>query len=445
MMGKSFDEAFGGLLLRLRGLPALASADRGIASLGTAGVAHSRKQMLLACALVIVVAGFAWALWPKPVGVDVVVVSAGPMTVTVDEEGKTRIKDVFVVSAPIAGKVLRSPLLAGDLVERHRTVVAVIEPSTPPFLDARSRLEAEAHVKAAEAATALAEAELKQARSEAEFAERELVRARALSRNATVPARTVEKAELDAAVRRAAVTKAEASVAVRQRELESARARLVGPGDQGTLLPDASCCLEVRAPASGRVLKVLQTSEQVVQTGAALVEIGDPRTLEIVVELLSTDAVKVREGARAEIDGWGGRERIQARVRRIESSGFTKVSALGIEEQRVRVVLDLDSEATATTTLGHEFRVFVRIEQWSSEKALAVPIGALFRRDGKWAVFKVADRRAVLVPVEVGNRNGQAAEITAGLKAGDWVVMHPSDRVADGVRIAERQVEPPGR
>ncbi len=170
------------------------------------------------------------------------------------------------------------------------------------------------------------------------------------------------------------------------------------PETRVTLLPDASCCLEVRAPASGRVLKVLQTSEQVVQTGAALVEIGDPRKLEIVVELLSTDAVKIREGARAEIDGWGGRERLEARVRRIESSGFTKISALGIEEQRVRVVLDLVAEAAPATTLGHDFRVFVRIEQWSSDKALTVPIGALFRRDGKWAVFKVADRRASLGP-----------------------------------------------
>lgn len=385
-------------------------------------------------------AAAAWALWPKPVPVDLAAAIRAPMTVTVDEEGKTRIKDVFVVSAPIAGTMRRSPLLAGDIVEREKTIVAAIQPAVPPFLDFRTRAEQAAREKAAEAAVLLAEAELAQARSEFVFAESEFARAAALLKTNVIGHRAHEKAQIDLAVRKAAVAKAEANVAIRRREHESARARLLGPeDDKAAGVLDADCCLEVRSPESGRVLKVLATSEQVLQIGAPLVEIGDPRALEIVVELQSTDAVKVREGALAEIDGWGGTAKLAARVRRIESAAFTKVSALGIEEQRVRVVLDLlPDPPLGGDVLGHEFRVFVRIRQWETTSALTVPVGALFRHDGRWAVFRHEHGRAALVPVEVGHRNPDVAEVLAGLAAGDQVVLHPSDRVANGVTVAQR-------
>ncbi len=395
----------------------------------------------IASAIAVVVL-LGWMIWPKPVPVDIAVISKGPMTVTVEDEGKTRIKDVFVVSAPVAGKMLRSPLLAGDKVEKNKTIVAVIEPVSPPFLDFRTRLEAAAQVKAAEAGVALAEAELVQARSELSFAQSELTRTEALARTNNVALRSLEKAKIDAAVRKAAVAKAEANLAVRRRELESARARLVGPEDApGTTASDGACCLEVRSPESGRVLKVVATSEQVVASGTPLVEIGDPRKLEIVVDLLSSDAVKVREGAKASIESWGGPETLAAHVRRVETAGFTKVSALGIEEQRVRVILDLDPGQPAAEGLGHEFRVFVRIQEWEATDAVRVPLGALFRHNDKWAVFRMTNDRAQLVDVGIGRRNSDVAQVTSGLRPDDRVIMHPSDRISAGVRVRLRTVE----
>lgn len=431
-------------MLPLTLLSAAAPTGHSVADAEPAG-RRMRRTLLRALGIAVVLGGVAlaaWALWPRPVPVDVATVVRGPMVVSIDEEGKTRIKDVFVVSAPVAGTMRRTPLLAGDVVEREKTIVAAIQPAAPPFLDFRARVEAAAHLKAAEAAVLLAEAELAQARSEQTFAESELARAAALLKTNVIAARAHEKAVIDLAVRKAAVAKAEANVVVRRREQESARARLLGPDDDkaaGVL--DADCCLEVRSPESGRVLKVLVTSEQVVQIGTPLVEIGNPRSLEIVVELLSTDAVKIREGALAEVDGWGGRQLLQARVRRIESAAFTKVSALGIEEQRVRVVLDLLPEAwTIDHGLGHEFRVFVRIREWQSTDALTVPIGALFRHDGKWAAFRIDNGRVAIVPVEIGHRNPDVAEVVSGLAPGDRIVLHPNDRVASGVRVAPRRM-----
>lgn len=430
------------LLLARMSIGGTGSSDTAAASVAAkARRPLSPKRVLLGIAVAATASAAAWALWPRPVPVDLAAVVRGPMAVTVDEEGKTRIKDVFVVSAPIAGTMRRSPLLAGDAVERDRTIVAAIQPAVPPFLDFRTRAESAAREKAADAAVLLAEAELAQARSELAFAESELARAAALLRTNVIAQRVHEKAQIDHAVRKAAVAKSEANVAVRRREHESARARLLGPeDDKAAGVLDADCCLEVRAPESGRVLRVLATSEQVVQNGTPLVEIGNPQALEIVVELLSTDAVKIRAGALAEIDGWGGDRRLPARVRRIESAAFTKVSALGIEEQRVRVVLDLLPDPSgASPELGHEFRVFVRIREWAAADALTVPVGALFRHDGRWAVFKFDSGRAAVTVVEVGHRNPDVAEVLSGLVAGDRVVLHPSDRVMHGGSVAPRQ------
>lgn len=395
------------------------------------------KWVLPAGLALAVLTALAVALWPRAVPVDTALVTRGPMRVTVDEEGKSRIKDVYVVSAPASGRVLRSSLEAGDEVRKDETIVAVIEPGAPPFLDLRGRRELEAQIEAARAAVELAKAEVAQVRSELEFAERELKRATSLSRTQIIPERSLEKARLDAETRKAALARAEANQELRQRELESAIARRTGPDDPDVFAESASCCVTVRAPVSGRVLKIVQESEQVVAQGSPLLEVGNPENLELIVELLSADAVKVRPGAAASIEGWGG-DPLAAKVERVEPAGFTKVSALGIEEQRVRVVLSLAASPDQHSRLGHDYRVFVRITVHEAADALLVPLGALFRHREAWAVFVFEGGRARLRTIEVGHRNATHAEVVKGLTAGQRVIQHPSDRIVEGVRVAER-------
>ncbi|MGI9382530.1 MAG: efflux RND transporter periplasmic adaptor subunit [Methyloligellaceae bacterium] len=396
------------------------------------------KRLLLAAFVLLAVAGFVYALLPKPVLVDVAEIGRGPLEVTVDEEGETRIREVYVVSAPIGGKVQRSPREVGDVVEKDKTVAAVIRPGDPAFLNVRRRRELQAAVAAAEAAVSFASSKIRQARSELQFAESDLKRARPLAERGTVSQRTLEKAELDVQVRRSALVQANADLELRRRELESARARLIGPEQPGIAESDGDCCVRVRAPVSGRVLKIQRESQQVVQAGEPLLEIGDPHDLEVIVDLLSTDAVKIKTGADARIEAWGGPQDLRARVRRIDPAGFTKVSALGIEEQRVNTILDIVDPPENWVTLGHDFRVFVRITVWRSEKTLRVPLGALFRKGSDWAVFKVEDGRAKVTRVKIGHRNAEMAEVQNGLAAGDLVILHPSDRVSDDVRIGRR-------
>ncbi|RMF03255.1 MAG: HlyD family efflux transporter periplasmic adaptor subunit, partial [Alphaproteobacteria bacterium] len=268
-------------------------------------------------ALLLAAAGlFVYALLPQPVLVDVETVSRGELRVTVDEEGETRIREIYVVSSPIDGKVLRSPREVGDAVKKDETIVAIIEPAEPSFLDVRRRRELEAAVAAARAAVRLAESEVRRAKSELKFAEKDLARTRALAERGTVSQRTLEKAELEVEVRRAALAEAIATLELREKELESAKARLIGPQDRDVIASEESCCIEVRAPIDGVVLRIDRESEQVVKAGDPLLQIGDPRDLEIVVDLLSTDAVKVKPGADAVVEGWGGREPLRARVRR---------------------------------------------------------------------------------------------------------------------------------
>lgn len=384
-----------------------------------------------------VVAGFAWALWPKPVPVRTAPVSRQDIEVVVEEEGESRIREVFTVSAPISGQMARLDLHAGDSVTAGETVVARIRPVPPALLDVRARHIAEAARDAAEAAVELARAELERAEAEAEYAGSELDRTRALLERGTAPERTLEQAQLDATEARAAVESARAGLLARERELESARATLMEHGERDEA---AACCVEVRAPASGRVLRVLTESEQVVGAGTPLMEIGAPTDLEIVVNLLSSDAVRVAEGASAVITDWGGPD-LPAQVRRIEPSAFTQVSALGIEEKRVTATLDLQGDLSRWAELGDGYRVTARIAVWKGEDLLAVPIGALFRSGADWAVYRVEDGRARLTRVEIGPRNEEWAEVRAGLEEGAQVVLHPSDRVVDSARITASAVE----
>ena len=373
-----------------------------------------------------------WAFRPQPVRVETAQVGLQDFAVSVEEEGVARIRDIYTVSATLSGRLSRIGLHPGDVVEAGKTVVASIGPAAPALLDARARAVAVAAVAAAGAAVDLARAQLDQAQATAELRQAEADRAAKLFDRAAVSRSVLDNAVLDARTAQAAVASAEATLAVRARELDSARA-VLDVSDAGS---PPSCCVALIAPVSGQVLRVLTTSEQVVPAGAALLEIGDPVDLEIVTELLSRDAVRVQPGAKAEILGWGGAP-LAARVRRVNPSAETKVSALGIEEQRVEVLLDLDGDAQGWRQLGHGFRVIARIGLWQGRDVLAVPEGALFRSGRDWAVFALRDGRAALQVVRLGERNGDLAQVLDGLQEGERVVLNPGDAVADGVRLQE--------
>lgn len=384
---------------------------------------------------ILVVAFLGWSFMPSAVPVDVQAVSTGAMTVRVDGEGRTRVKDIYVISAPVAGRLLRIEAEAGDQVIANQTRLAVIEPADPTILDSRTRAEAVATAQAAEDALALARADVDRAKAEQTFAQTELARARKLRQNGTISERGLDVAKRDVATRMAQLKSAEANREVRRHELETARARLL------TSMPgraDGECCVDITAPVNGRVLRVLHESAGVVAAGTELLEVGDPRRLEIVVDLLTSDAARIREGAKVIIENWGGAP-LAGVVRRIEPFGYTKVSVLGIDEQRVDVVIDFSEPDKLPPSLGHGFRVETGIEEWRGEAVLMVPMAALFRVGGGWAVYVMRDGKAALTPIEIGYRNGREAQILSGLSDGDTVVLHPSERIFDSASLVVRE------
>ncbi|MEO1205477.1 MAG: HlyD family efflux transporter periplasmic adaptor subunit [Pseudomonadota bacterium] len=386
-----------------------------------------------------VIAAFVYVLSPSPIPVDLAAISKGPLSVRIEEEGKTRIKDVFVISAPTSGRVLRSPLEIGDKVEAKTTTVAAIEPSPPPFLDLRSQRELTAQIEAARANVSLAKAEVLQAEAELDFAKHDLERAQALAKKEVVSERALERAKIDVETRSASVARAKANQLLSERQLESSVARLTGPTDETVESYGQGCCIALRSPVSGRILEIHKKSQQVVPQGTPLVEIGDPANLEIVVELLSADAVKIRKGMPARISAWGGIE-LDATVTRVEPAGFTKVSALGIEEQRVRTIFDFAPEVIgqASQNLGHGYRVFTSTIVEDIPDAVLVPLGALFRDGNDWAVYAFKNGYARLQRITLGHRNTLHAAVEEGLSPGDQVILHPSDRVEDGARVIDR-------
>lgn len=384
------------------------------------------------CSLLI--AGLVYAFWPRPVLVDLAVVKRGPLVVTVDEEGETRVRDVFVVSSSVTGRLRRIERDVGDAVVAGKTVVAHIEPIDPAFLDVRSEAEAKAAVQAALAAKALSEARLLEVQAELDYARAEWTRARGLIRNVTITERALDQAERSFRTRTAAVATVKAELKMRESELAKARARLVSPIETQKL--HGTCaCVQVIAPVSGRILRLIRESEGVIQAGDSLMEIGNAQDLEIVADFLSTDAVKVEPGQRVIIEEWGKNEPLAGRVRRVEPYGFTKVSALGIEEQRVNVIIDFADPPARWKRLGHGFRVEVRVVLWEHETVMRLPLTALFRVDNQWNVFVDESGRAHRRAIEIGRSNGLMVEITAGLSEGERVVLHPSDRVSEGVRV----------
>lgn len=392
-------------------------------------------SLWLALAAVAAVGTLGWALRPRAIPVDLATVTRGPLTLEVVEEGRTRIRQRHVISAPLSGRLLRVTMRPGDAVEAGRTVIATLEPADPALLDPRARAQAEARVKAAEAEQSRTVPLLQGAQSDHAYAKTDLERARGLHAQSSLSHQELDAAERREAEAAAALRSAEFAQRIADYEVEVARAALMTSDgkDAGT-----EARREIRAPISGRVLRVFEESATVVAAGARLVEVGDPTDLEVVIEALSTDAVRIPLGARVRIEQWGGTAPLTARVRVVEPSGFTKVSALGVEEQRVNVLADLTSPVDVRRSLGDGFRVEARIVTEEVTSTLKVPVGALFRQGDRWAVFAVAAGRARLREVTVGRRNDAEAELTGGLAPGDSVVLHPGDTVRDGVRLRAR-------
>ena len=390
-----------------------------------------RRRLPWSLLALAVVGALVWSFWPRAVPVEAATVTRGPLRVEVSDEGRTRVREVYQVSAPVAGRLLRIEGHAGDAVVGGKTVVAHLMPSVPAFLDVRSRAQAETAVQSASAMRDLAATFEKRMTAELAFAMADLRRARQLATSGAISRANLERAELAHNVAVAQLATARAALRAKAFDLESAKALLIDP--TAPQAPRAS--IPLRAPVSGRILRVLQESESVIGAGAPILQIGDPQKLEIAVPLISEEAVKVREGASATITDWGGPGILRAHVRRIEPSGFTKVSALGVEEQRVNILLDFADPPDRRAAISDGFRVIAHIVVWEKPDAVRVPASALFRNGAGWAVFAVRGARAVLTPVTVGRSSDSASEIIRGLGVGDQVIIHPSDRVHDGVKI----------
>lgn len=396
--------------------------------------ATRRRWWIWAAIAVVLIALVAVALAPRPVPVDLGRTSRGSLEVTLDHEGRTRVRERYEISAPVPGRVLRIRLEPGDPVVANETVLAIFEPIDPTLLDTRTRTEAQALVQGAEAVLARNRADRERARAESEYAATELDRARRLAEQGIVSEERLDAATVEARARREALDAAESAARAASYDLEAARARLLEPGEGA----GGSGSIHLRSPIDGVVLRRLRQSEAVVPAGEPLLEVANPADLEVVADFLSTDAVKMDPGMPVLIDEWGGDEMLQASLRRVEPSGFMKVSALGVEEQRVNVVADFDDPYQAWEKLGDEYRVEVRVLVWRGDDVLRMPTGALFRHEGGWAVFRSDGGRARLQPVEIGQRNGLHAQVLSGPDAGVEVVIHPSDAVEDGVRISPR-------
>ena len=374
---------------------------------------------------------------PQPVAIDAVAVVRGPLQVTVDEEGKTRIKERYIVSSPLAGQLLRIDRHAGDQVAAGKTLITAIEPTDPGLLDIRALAQAEARIKAAEAAKARALPLLEEARAAYTLAEQELGRAGQLRAKGVITQSDFDTIAFRERSAGAQLRSAQFAVQIAEFELQLAQAALLRTQPRTGNTPD-SWRFEILSPVDGRVLRVFQESATVVSAGTPLVELGNPADLEVEVDVLSTDAVKIAAGAKVQFEHWGGTPPLNGRVRLVEPAAFTKVSALGVEEQRVKVVIDFVDPPESWKALGDAYRVEARIVIWEQDDVMKIPAGALFRHADGWAVFAIEAGRATLRPVRMGRNNGLEAEVLEGLRVGERVILHPSDKIRPGRAIAPR-------
>jgi HlyD family secretion protein len=405
---------------------------------GNATPAPRRRRWLPyvggAVLVVLIVAG----LWPRSLPVEAVTVARGPLLVTVDEEGQTRVRNRYVVASPAGGHLRRIELKAGAVVEAGVTVLAILETGGADLLDARSLAQAQARVRGAENAREQADARHTLAVATLEQARTDLKRAQSLSEQKIISHQELELALTNERVAAQEERATGFGLQVAHYELEQTRAVLIRaqPGEGGD-----NATLKIVSPVGGRVLRVMQESARTVPSGTPLLEVGDPTDLEVRIDVLSRDGVAIAPGSRVLLEQWGGDKPLEARVRLVEPSAFTKISALGVEEQRVYVIADFTDPVEKRPTLGDGYRVEARIVRWSADNVLRVPSGALFQREGVWQTFAVEGSRAKLRTVKTGQSNGIETEITEGLKEGERVIVYPGDRVAGGSRVRGLDVE----
>jgi HlyD family secretion protein len=400
-------------------------------------------KRIMTTAFVLGLAGaVTYAFLPKPVPVDLARIEIGDLQVSVEEDGKTRVRDRYVISSPLAGRLRRIKLRPGDRVPPGQ-ILAAIDPVDPELLDPRTVAQSEARVKTLKAALDKAGAELKSAEAAFDLAETEYGRTTQLLIKKAVAPAELETKVMQKRTREEDVRKARFAEEMSRFDLEQAQAALLRTRPRTGEI-DEQEQFEIRSPAlssSGRVFHVLRVREEnecVVAPGTPLIELGDLSDLEVEIEVLSSDAVRIPVGAKVLLEQWGGDEPLTARVRLVEPYGYTKISALGVEEQRVHVIADFPPGERVPATLGDGFRVEARIVVWEQTGVLKAPTSALFRHGPGWAVFRVESGRAVLRVVKIGRKSALAAEVIEGLSAADTVVVHPSDKVTDGVQIAPR-------
>jgi HlyD family secretion protein len=380
------------------------------------------RKLILTAVAVVILAALVLAMMPDPVPVDKVPASRGELVVTVDEKGQTRVRERYLIAAPVTGDLGRIELREGDAVSEGQIVATLV----PPPLDARQREEVRASVDAAAAALSEAEAQAERASADADLKAKDLERIRSLSTSGVASAEMLDQAETADRAASRGLEAAGFRVRAARSDLEAAKAGLLAIGGGAARL------IELRSPVDGQVLGIAERSARVVRAGETVLSVGDPSKIEIMIEVLSSDAVKIEPGDRIMIEDWGGDETLEARVRLVEPSGFTKISALGIEEQRVRVIGDFVSPPPS---LGDAYRIEARIVVWMGESALRIPVSALFRSDGGWAVYAVENGRATRKLVEIGHRSPLEAEVLSGLDEGAQVILHPSNRIEEGVRV----------
>lgn len=382
-----------------------------------------------------VILAIVYGFMPKPVTVDLVKVSRGPLKVTVDEEGKTRVKDRFVLSAPVAGFMRRIKLDVGDRVQKGQTLVE-LEPLKSNLLDPRSHAAAEAAVSSAEAALKVEEERVRAAAADAEYARRNLERIKKLYEGGYVAKDALEQAEAGAKHAEANLLSAEAAVKVARFEINRTLTALRHSAAEDSRIQGK--IVTIQAPVNGSVLKIYRESEGVVQSGEPLIDIGDSEKLEVKVEVLSADAVKIKPGTSVLFERWGGNSTLSGIVRVVEPAGFTKISSLGVEEQRVLVIVDITSSNKSEQNLGDGYRLEASFIIWEGKEVLQVPASVLFRKQDGWAVFVVKNNRALKREVKVGHRTGLAAEIRSGLTEGEEVISHPDNSIEEGTRVRPR-------
>jgi HlyD family secretion protein len=395
------------------------------------------RRLLQLSAVAAIAGGSVYALWPQPVPADFGRVTRGLLDVVVEEEGKTRIRERYVVSAPLAGRMHRITLKAGDHVYTGQTMLTSIEPGDPALLDTRAVAEAEARIKASAATREQTGPNLEQAKVALEYAQSQHKRVRQQLERGVSTQEDLERVDMLVRSRTEELRAAQFAQQIADFELELARAALPKNIADGNSLA-ANWNVEIKSPINGRVLRVFTESAGIVTPATQLLELGDPTDLEVEVDVLSSDAVKIEPGARALLVHWGQDEPLEGRVRLVEPAAFTKISALGVEEQRVNVILDFVDPPEKRQSLGDAYRVEARIVVWHGDDVLKVPGSALFRHQERWSVFEVVNGSAVLRPVEIGHRNDLEAEILAGLKENAVVILHPSDKIVDGTRVVAR-------